>query len=41
MKTGECADCRFWKWCEGNGMHLRDKDGSLMMCHLKRINDTE
>ena len=41
MKTGECADCRYWKWCEGNGMHLRDKDGSLMMCHLKRINDTE
>jgi len=41
MKTGECADCRFWKWCEGNGMHLRDKDGNLMMCHLKRINDTK
>ena len=34
MKTGECADCSFWRYCEGNGMHLRDSDGRLMHCHL-------
>lgn len=37
MKTGDCAECKFWKWCEGNGMHLRDDEGKLMFCHLKRI----
>ena len=35
MKTGQCADCSFWRYCEGNGMHLRDSDGNLMHCHLK------
>ncbi|MDE6368556.1 MAG: TIGR04133 family radical SAM/SPASM protein [Muribaculaceae bacterium] len=34
MKTGKCADCSFWCYCEGNGMHLRDSDGNLMHCHL-------
>lgn len=32
MKTGKCADCSFWRHCEGNGMHLRDSDGQLMHC---------
>lgn len=37
-KTGICADCDFYKYCEGNGMHLRDeKTGELLFCHLKRI----
>lgn len=35
MKKGACADCSFWRYCEGNGMHLRDSEGSLMHCHLK------
>ncbi len=34
MKTGKCADCSFWRYCEGNGMHLRDSQGHLMHCHL-------
>ena len=34
MKTGPCAECRHWRYCEGNGMHLRDSEGSLMHCHL-------
>ena len=37
MKTGECADCKYWKYCRGSGMHLRDADGKLIVCHLKRI----
>lgn len=37
MKTGICADCEFFRYCEGNGMHLRDEDGQLKFCHLQRI----
>lgn len=36
MKTGACAECSFWRYCEGNGMHLRHSDGSLMHCHIIR-----
>lgn len=37
MRRGECSDCRFWKFCEGNGMHLRESDGTLTMCNLNRL----
>ena len=37
MKTGECADCKYFRYCQGNGMHLRDADGNLILCHLKRL----
>lgn len=41
-KTGICADCDSYKYCEGNGMHLRDeKTGELLFCHLKRIEEAE
>jgi radical SAM enzyme (rSAM/lipoprotein system) len=41
-KTGICSDCEFYKYCEGNGMHLRDeKKGGLLFCHLKRIKEGE
>lgn len=36
MKTGVCADCSFWRYCEGNGMHLRDSDGNLLHCNLQK-----
>ncbi len=39
-KTGICADCEFYNYCQGNGMHLRDeKNGELLFCHLKRIEE--
>ena len=42
MKTGECANCNFFKYCEGNGMHLRDeKNGELLFCHYNRILEGE
>lgn len=42
MKTGECSDCSSFKYCEGNGMHLRDeKTGKLLFCHLNRIKEGE
>ncbi len=37
MRTGKCAECRFFKYCRGNGMHLRDSAGNLMHCNLERI----
>ena len=37
MKTGICRECKFWKYCHGNGMHLRDGDGHLAFCHLERL----
>jgi radical SAM protein with 4Fe4S-binding SPASM domain len=41
-KTGICADCEFFKFCEGNGMHLRDEQtGELLFCHLHRLKEGE
>lgn len=37
MKKGQCADCSFFRYCEGNGMHLRNEEGELLFCHHKRI----
>ncbi|MDR0810946.1 MAG: SPASM domain-containing protein, partial [Paludibacter sp.] len=36
-KTGECAACSMFRYCEGNGMHLHDDEGKLLVCHYKRI----
>ncbi len=33
MKTGQCKSCDMWNYCNGNGMHLRDNDGHLLLCH--------
>ena len=35
MHTGPCAECDMWEFCHGNGMHLREDDGSLMHCKYK------
>ncbi len=41
-KTGACASCEFYKFCEGNGLHLRnEKDGELLFCHLHRLMEAE
>lgn len=37
MYTDECADCPHWKYCRGGGMHLRDDDGNLIQCLLRRM----
>lgn len=37
MRMGECGNCRFWRYCEGNGMHLRRSDGSLARCNLHHL----
>jgi radical SAM enzyme (rSAM/lipoprotein system) len=37
MRNGECKDCKYFRYCQGNGMHLRDANGELLLCHLKRL----
>ena len=41
MHTGKCQDCHFWAYCEGNGMHLRDDNGELLLCNLLRLENNE
>ncbi len=37
-KEGLCADCKEFKWCRGNGTHLRDvKNHDVLRCHYKMI----
>ena len=37
MRTGDCADCKFFRYCRGGGMHLRDGEGMQMFCHYNRF----
>ena len=37
MKKDECGDCKMWRYCEGNGMHLRGSDGSLLRCNYHEL----
>jgi radical SAM enzyme (rSAM/lipoprotein system) len=37
MRKGQCADCHFFRYCEGNGMHLHNEEGELLFCHLSRM----
>lgn len=34
---GECKDCKVWKYCQGNGMHLYDNDHNLLHCNYNRL----
>ena len=36
-KKGKCADCKMYRYCEGNGLHLYDDDGELRFCHMERL----
>lgn len=36
-KKDECQHCKVWKWCRGGGMHLRDNNDKLMVCHYNRL----
>ena len=37
-KTGKCKKCKVYKWCEGNGLHLRDETtGELLLCHYEKL----
>ena len=32
----QCATCKVWRYCEGNGLHLYDDEGRLLTCHYQR-----
>ena len=39
-KSGKCATCKSYKYCQGNGLHLRDeKTGELLHCHLEMMGE--
>ena len=39
-RTGKCEACKSYKYCEGNGLHLRDeKTGELLCCHKEMLDD--
>lgn len=36
-RKGICADCKMFRYCEGNGMHLHDDNGDLLLCHYHKL----
>lgn len=41
-KTGKCANCKSYKYCQGNALHLRDQEsGELLLCHLDKIEENK
>lgn len=39
-KEGMCAGCKEFRWCRGNGIHLRDLPGhDVLRCHYKMIRE--
>lgn len=41
MKKGPCASCEAFRYCQGNGFHLRDENGDLMHCHYQRLKNVK
>jgi radical SAM enzyme (rSAM/lipoprotein system) len=39
-QTGICENCKQFRYCLGNGMHLRDEKDNLMFCHYQKISST-
>ena len=37
MHADQCEGCEVFKYCQGNGMHLRDGNGKLMFCHYNKL----
>ena len=37
MKKKVLSLCSFFRYCEGNGMHLHDNNGELLLCHLEDV----
>ncbi len=36
-KIAPCDTCKHFRYCRGNGMHLRKENGELIVCHLDRV----
>lgn len=40
MKTGKCADCEMFSWCEGNSFHLREEGNpEALRCHYGMLQE--
>ena len=40
MKTGICENCKVFKWCNGNGMHLRNPElPNVLSCQYSMLNN--
>ena len=39
MKTGQCRDCKVWRYCQGGAMHLRGEGGQMLSCNFLKIRD--
>ena len=37
MRKDACAECKFFRYCKGGAMHLRDEKGELLFCHLNKL----
>ena len=37
MKKDQCGECKWFRYCQGGGMHLRDANGDLILCHLDKL----
>lgn len=40
-RTDACSECGMWRYCEGNGMHLRDENDKLVMCNFRNMQNNE
>jgi len=39
-RIGKCAACKSYKYCEGNGLHLRDEHtGEVLCCHMEMLQE--
>lgn len=41
MKRGICSSCDMFRYCQGNGFHLRDANGDVMVCHYNRLKNVK
>ena len=42
MRRGPCENCEMFRYCQGDGMHLRDGNGDLMMtCHYNQLKNVK
>lgn len=37
MRRGPCRECEVFCYCQGNGFHLRNENGDLMLCHYHKL----
>jgi radical SAM protein with 4Fe4S-binding SPASM domain len=39
-KLGDCADCQWWPFCQGNSLHLWDiAAGKPVLCHMRSLEE--